>query len=64
TFSGWVIYVIAFLLLFLVGWTLDRFFKPKTVVVKPDDRVTQSSREHATVGATSTTTVAPAEGTE
>src|ERR1051326_8941017 len=55
TFSGWVIYVIAFLLLFLVGWTLDRFFKPNSAVDKPSDRVTQSSREHATVGATSTT---------
>jgi exosortase/archaeosortase family protein len=64
TFSGWVIYIIAFLLLFLVGWTLDRFFKPKTAVVKASDRVTQSSREHATVGPASTTTVAPAEGTE
>jgi len=64
TFSGWAIYVVAFLLLFLVGWLLDRFFKPKTVVVKdPGDLVTQMSREHATVAA-STTTVAPAEGTE
>src|SRR4029079_5240979 len=50
TFSGWAIYVVAFLLLFLVGWLLDRFFKPKTAVVlkDPDDLVTQMSREHAT----------------
>jgi exosortase len=65
TFSGWAIYVVAFLLLFLVGWLLDRFFKPKSAVVKnPGDLVTQMSREHATVAAASTTTVAPAEGTE
>jgi len=65
TFSGWAIYVVAFLLLFLVGWLLDRFFKPKTAVVvkDPGDLVTQMSREHATV-ATAPTTVAPAEGTE
>jgi exosortase/archaeosortase family protein len=25
SFSGWVIYVVAFLLLFAVGWALDRF---------------------------------------
>jgi exosortase len=29
TFSGWVVYVVAFLLLFGVGWVLDRF-KPAT----------------------------------
>lgn len=57
SFSGWAIYVVAFLLLFLVGWIVDRF-RPRTVS-KPDDK---SSREHATV--TSTTTVLPAEGTE
>ncbi|MBD0372990.1 MAG: exosortase [Pyrinomonadaceae bacterium] len=25
SFSGWVVYIVAFLLLFTVGWTLDRF---------------------------------------
>lgn len=29
SFSGWAVYVVAFLLLFAVGWTLDRF-KPKS----------------------------------
>ncbi len=29
SFSGWVIYIVAFLMLFGVGWLLDRF-KPKT----------------------------------
>jgi exosortase len=57
SFSGWAIYVVAFLLLFLVGWIVDRF-RPRPVG-KPDDK---SSREHATVA--STTTVLPAEGTE
>ena len=57
SFSGWAIYVVAFLLLFLVGWIVDRF-RPRSVS-KPDDK---SSREHATVA--STTTVLPAEGTE
>ena len=64
TFSGWAIYIAAFLLLFLVGWLLDRLFKPKTTPVKQADFVTQMSREHATVAAASTTTVARAEGTE
>src|SRR5690242_10939006 len=63
-FSGWVIYIVAFLLLFLVGWLLDRFFKPKTAPVKEADFVTQMSREHATVGTASSTTVVRAEGTE
>lgn len=57
SFSGWAIYVVAFLLLFLVGWIVDRF-RPRTAG-EPDDK---SPREHATV--TSTTTVLPAEGTE
>ena len=57
SFSGWAIYIVAFLLLFLVGWIVDRF-RPRSVG-KPDDK---SSREHATV--TSSTTVLPAEGTE
>src|SRR5215204_4081340 len=36
SFSGWAIYVIAFLMLFGVGWILDRF-KPKSLA-KKDDR--------------------------
>jgi hypothetical protein len=27
SFSGWVVYIVAFLLLFAVGWLLDRFGK-------------------------------------
>lgn len=56
SFSGWAIYIVAFLLLFLVGWIVDRF-RPRTVG-KSDDK---GSREHATVAATN---VLPAEGTE
>jgi exosortase/archaeosortase family protein len=67
TFSGWAIYVVAFLLLFAVGWVLDRLFKPKSdATVKATDAVveTKISREHATVAAAPSTTVVPAEGTE
>lgn len=56
TFSGWAIYIVAFLLLFLVGWIVDRF-RPRTVG-KSDD---MTSREHTPVAST---TVLPAEGTE
>jgi exosortase/archaeosortase family protein len=35
SFSGWVIYVIAFLMLFAVGWLLDRI-KPKSNQAKAD----------------------------
>jgi exosortase len=54
SFSGWAIYIVAFLLLFLVGWIVDRF-RPRTVD-KPDEK---SSREPATVASTK---VLPAEG--
>jgi exosortase len=54
SFSGWAIYIVAFLLLFLVGWIVDRF-RPRTVD-KTDEK---SSREHATVASTE---VLPAEG--
>jgi exosortase len=65
SFSGWAIYVVAFLLLFLVGWIVDRF-RPHTVA-KPDAKSSREpapviSTEHATV--TSSTKVLPAEGTE
>ena len=66
TFSGWAIYIVAFLLLFLVGWVLDRLFKPKSLAAaKPSDvRDEKISREHASVAAAASTTVLPAEGTE
>lgn len=65
TFSGWAIYIVAFLLLFLVGWVLDRLFKPKSsAAVKPGAMEEMSSREHTTVTSGASTTVVPAEGTE
>jgi exosortase len=36
SFSGWAIYIVAFLLLFAVGWILDRF-KPKSLKEKKGD---------------------------
>jgi exosortase len=56
SFSGWAIYIVAFLLLFLVGWIVDRF-RPRTAG-KPDDI---SSREHTAIASSK---VLPAEGTE
>jgi exosortase len=62
TFSGWAIYIAAFLLLFAVGWILDRF-KPSTPSEKPVEVVEdKSSPEHKSVS--TTTTVLPAEGVE
>jgi exosortase len=50
SFSGWVIYVVAFLLLFFVGWVLDRF--------NPSRRK-RSSEESSS---TARTQIIPAEG--
>ena len=65
SFSGWAIYVVAFLLLFAVGWIIDRF-KPARSVASPEKLTApvdgKGSREHAAVAAAST--VVPAEGTE
>jgi exosortase/archaeosortase family protein len=62
TFSGWAIYIVAFLLLFAVGWVLDRF-KPSSSPKKQGGVVEdKSSPEHASVS--TTTTVLPAEGVE
>ncbi len=54
SFSGWVIYVVAFLMLFAVGWLLDR--------VKPSQNSKQDSERHIT--ASTVGGLAPAEGTE
>jgi exosortase len=48
TFSGWVIYIVAFLMLFGVGWILDRFFS-RTAESTNSERQSQASvRETAT----------------
>ena len=63
TFSGWVIYIVAFLLLFAVGWLLDRLFKPKKESLPAEVAAEKVTREHAPVAA-ATSTALRAEGTE
>jgi exosortase len=62
SFSGWVIYVVAFLMLFGVGWILDRF-RPFDA---PEGESASSKRESAAGGGSSSAVVPvlPAEGTE
>lgn len=57
SFSGWVIYIVAFVLLFAVGWVLDRF-KPRS-----KSMATKTQQAPSTMS-TPSTTVVPAEGTE
>jgi exosortase len=59
SFSGWAMYIVAFLLLFGVGWILDRF-KPSRPSAVVDEKV---KRDHSS-GVAATTSVVPAEGTE
>lgn len=66
SFSGWAIYVVAFLLLFGVGFILDRF-KPASAPGKPIEtsRVEErTARDQASGIAKTTSSVVPAEGTE
>jgi exosortase len=56
SFSGWAIYIVAFLLLFAVGWVLDRF-KPSAAEKNPAEVVTEkSSHAHASVATASSVT--------
>jgi len=63
TFSGWAIYVVAFLMLFGVGWVLDRFKPASLRTAKKASKVIpeRSSSERAVKTAGS---VVPAEGVE
>jgi exosortase len=65
SFSGWVIYVVAFVMLFGVGWILERF-KPKSQRAPGTTETIETSetRETTTVAAAGATKVIPAEGTE
>jgi exosortase/archaeosortase family protein len=66
SFSGWAIYIVAFLLLFGVGWILDRF-KPSPPSQTPGETTgveDRTAREHATGIATTATSVVSAEGAE
>ena len=47
SFSGWVVYIVAFLLLFAVGWILDRF-RPRTTKTQTAIEEKDSAR-HETV---------------
>ena len=61
SFSGWVIYVVAFLILFAVGWILNRFKPRPPKSAKELSEIDENrSREHSQ---TSTGTVVP-EGVE
>ena len=55
SFSGWVIYIVAFVLLFAVGWVLDRF-KPSSA------KATAADAERVPPPVTATTAVVSAEG--
>lgn len=59
SFSGWAIYIVAFLLLFAVGWVLDRF---KPSAKSSEGVIEKSSREHSPVATPNT--VVRVEGTE
>jgi len=64
SFSGWAIYIVAFLLLFLVGWIVDRF-RPRPAASIPAAAIAdeKAPREHAPVAAPAAK-VLQAEGTE
>ena len=63
TFSGWAIYVVAFLMLFGIGWILDRFKprRPNTMKTRSKFIDERSSPENAVATSGS---VLPAEGVE
>jgi len=61
-FSGWVIYIAAFIMLFGVGWILDRF-KPASLSRKKDSKVGEEDASKDKLGAGSAQVIS-AEGTE
>ena len=66
SFSGWAIYIVAFLLLFGVGWILDRFrpSPPAPQTPKKTPGVEQRTTQAAASVPTTATSVVPVEGTE
>ena len=62
SFSGWAIYIVAFLLLFAVGWILDRF-KPSSLKRGLPETEGNDLRDRET-GVATTPQVISAEGTE
>ena len=66
SFSGWAIYIVAFLLLFGVGWILDRF-KPSPASqtsIETAGVEERPTRELASSVQKNANTIVPAEGTE
>ena len=47
SFSGWVMYIVAFLMLFAVGWLIDRFARPKSAETSSDQKATRIVRTAA-----------------
>ncbi len=65
TFSGWVIYIVAFLLLFAVGWVIDRFNPTRRKNRQNvQDIDTRSAEKKSAAAVGKSAKVAPAEGTE
>ncbi|HZE73339.1 MAG TPA: exosortase [Pyrinomonadaceae bacterium] len=63
TFSGWVIYIVAFLLLFTVGWVIDRFNPARRKNHRaPRANETKADSEKKAASVTTSAQVAPAEG--
>jgi len=60
SFSGWAVYIVAFLLLFAVGWILDRF-RPVTAGTFPKNEPTEKRETPVVANATQ---VVSAEGAE
>ncbi|CAN5805432.1 exosortase [soil metagenome] len=68
SFSGWVIYIAAFLLLFGVGWILDRFrpayLKTPAAAPQGEEKVATDERGASIAGPGAPTPVIQVEGTE
>ena len=60
-FSGWVVYIAAFLLLFALGWVLDKFGARKSRRKKPPRRETAQTVEPASELARAKATNEPGE---
>jgi len=44
SFSGWVMYIVAFLMLFAVGWLIDRFARRKSAETSSNEKTTRIVR--------------------
>lgn len=66
SFSGWVLYIVAFLMLFVVGWLLDRFKPSDSGFLRPVVPIESRVNEKTTsvVPTATTPQIVQAEGTE